>query len=315
MAYSTPLRALHLNSVPKFPDFALLDVVHKNEFEEYTKFYPPYSDFNFTSLWAYNTEEDVKISQLNGNMVMKFRDYITNDQFYTFLGHQNVEQTVQELLQKSKEENIEPVLKLIPEINLAYAPELINTFIVTEDPDNNDYILSSLEVGELKSRKFTDKRNLVNRFLRDHPDVTIVQLDLDDPVIQDQILDIFNRWETKKGKRKQDTEHEYKAIQRLFHPAIASHLIAFGIFRNGDLIGFLIIEEIHDNYAIFHFMKADPDHKGTYEFLNHWAAKHVFSHGLLHINYEQDLGIEGLRRAKTFWNPTHFLKKYTIAEK
>jgi len=53
-------------------------------------------------------------------------------------------------------------------------------FIIDEDHDNHDYVLSVEELAEYKGNKFHDKRNLVNKFNRLYPNYTIKLLDLND---------------------------------------------------------------------------------------------------------------------------------------
>ena len=93
-------------SLPLYPTFKKLELSDKEIFEEHTKKFPPYSDYNFVSIWSYNTEDNVTFSFLNDNLVMKLNDYITNEPFYTFLGTNKAEETINNLLILSDTENV-----------------------------------------------------------------------------------------------------------------------------------------------------------------------------------------------------------------
>jgi hypothetical protein len=70
--------------IPQFPSFKKLTPDDREEIETITHEHDPYSDFNFSSMWAYNTEEDFEISRINNNIIIRFQDYITNKRFYSF---------------------------------------------------------------------------------------------------------------------------------------------------------------------------------------------------------------------------------------
>ena len=62
--------------ITQFPDFKPLELFDKKYIETFTVQFPPYSDFNFTSIWAWNTNDKFQISNLNGNLVVLFYDYL-----------------------------------------------------------------------------------------------------------------------------------------------------------------------------------------------------------------------------------------------
>lgn len=40
--------------IPKFPEFKKLELSNKEEIENFTSKFPPYSDFNFVSMWCWD---------------------------------------------------------------------------------------------------------------------------------------------------------------------------------------------------------------------------------------------------------------------
>ena len=67
--------------IPEFPEFKKLELSDKEEVEKITSKFPPYSDFNFVSMWSWNIENKIWISQLYGNLVVHFTDYLTDGTF------------------------------------------------------------------------------------------------------------------------------------------------------------------------------------------------------------------------------------------
>ena len=302
--------------IPVFPVFKKLDLTDKEEFERKTNCFPPYSDYNFVSLWCYDTKQDVEISILHDNLVIKFLDYITTKPFYSFLGKNQLDNTIDTLLKFSKENNLPLDLKLIPEVCVDTLKDSRN-YIVVEDRDNFDYILSTKELYELEGNI---KRNFVNRSNRFKKSYnhSVVILDLTKASAKDEVLNLFYLWKKQKNQPRTEAEddltvNELIAVKRLLDNANLLNLYAVGIYSNSSLIALSINELVQDNYAMSHFEKADTSYTGVFQYLKHITAELLYKLGALYLNYEQDSGIEGLRQAKESYHPAFFLKKYIIS--
>lgn len=301
--------------IPHFPRFAKLKLEHKSSIEKITSKFSPYSDYNFASLWSYNTDNSIEVSILNNNLVVKFTDYLTVRPFYSFIGKNKIKQTVKELLTFAKEKKVDLHLKLIPEAIIQADPSIYNHFTIVEDRDNHDYIISAKHVSELPIDIFKRKNYLVERFKRKYPQYKVKLIDLTNKINQQEILDLFAQWEKIGNKDRKETENELEAIKRLINSIHQIMFYTLGIYDGTKLIAFNMYEKTFNNHGISAFQKADKTYTGIYAMLSHEAAKHLRSLGCTHINYEQDLGIEGLRLSKSLWKPTHFLKKYIIKPK
>ena len=101
--------------IPEFPQFKKLELSDKKDIEKFTSKFPPYSDFNFVSMWSWDIKGEMRLSVLNNNLVVRFTDYLTGNPFYSFLGDNKVNETAEQLLELSKNEGLKAELKLIPE--------------------------------------------------------------------------------------------------------------------------------------------------------------------------------------------------------
>lgn len=298
--------------IPSFPAFRLVNLQDQYQIQNFQKKFNPYSDFNFVSMWSYNTEKDLMMSQLNGNLVFLMRDYIDESLSITYLGKSQPVQTINSLLDYAKSNLTKPVLNLIPGLNISQVKKIIKSdFHLLADRSNFDYILSISKLADLQGHDFANKRNKVVHFKKDYPSSTCQIIDLTDSTVQHQLLQVFNRWS--ESRQRKDVKHEYKAIKTLLHDVRHFNLICFGVFIDEKLEAFSINELLPKKFAITHFTKADPAKTGVFEFLYHEMAKELKSRGALYLNREQDLGLEGLRAGKLSWRPIKFLKKYTIS--
>ncbi|MDD5672723.1 MAG: phosphatidylglycerol lysyltransferase domain-containing protein, partial [Chitinivibrionales bacterium] len=60
--------------------------------------------------------------------------------------------------------------------------------------------------------------------------------------------------------------------------------------------------------------KGDRTFKGVYQFMYHQFAQ-IMPAKYAAFNFEQDLGIESLRRSKAAYRPERMLKKYRVARR
>ena len=118
--------------IPEFPKFKKLEITDRADVEKITSRFPPYSDFNFTSMWCWDIENDISLSSLNGNLVVEFSDYITRNNFYSFLGINSVDETVQRIIELVQKKRISDSLKLVGGVSASLVRD--DRFIVQEDP-------------------------------------------------------------------------------------------------------------------------------------------------------------------------------------
>jgi hypothetical protein len=298
-----------LSTLPNFPNTKKLSIENQTIIHKFLSKYPPYSDFNFISLWGYNTEEDCTISQYKNNLIINLRDYLSNELTYTFIGYSNIEETIKIIFNQLSLENKKQAIKLVPEISILRIKNSQN-YIINEDRDSFDYIYSLTNLSELKGAEMHKLKNYVNRFSLLYPQVEIRELNLNKSTVHSEIFNLFDEW----AKSKNNTWHELKALKRTInYEKELKHLHSLGLYDKSRLIAFMILDTGNKEYSQSHFSKAlYLQYQGIYSYLNHIAAIIMAKKGFKYFNFEQDLGIEGLRRAKEQMKPIFFLKKYTI---
>lgn len=301
--------------IPIFPKFSKLKLNHRKDILDITSHYHPYSDFNFTSLWTYNTDDSIQVSLLHNNLVVRFCDYQTLKPFYSFIGTNFVKKTIQILITHAQKMQIEPYLKLIPDIVVQSCKELSLDYDICEDADNHDYIISVKDIVNLPSEKYRRKKHLVDCFKKKYSGYRVEFLNLQNKDKEVEIYNLFSLWEKRSCKNHKETENELIAIKRLISSHKDLDVFILGIYYQNKLIAFNIYEVSHKKMGISAFQKADKKYTGIYAALSHEAAKHLYILGCTHVNYEQDLGIEGLRLSKSLWKPVQYLKKYIIKPK
>ncbi len=300
--------------IPNFPKFKKIELTDKKDIEKFTSEFPPYSDFNFTSFWVWDINRERMLSNLNGNLVVCFTDYLTGELFFSFFGTNKIEQTIRSIIDFAKKTKVSPVLRFISE---EIAKNLPNSdFCIEEDRDNFDYIFSTSQLSNFEGAKYKTKRHEVNKFLALYSNVVFESENLTNQILHGHIINLLQKWTVKKelnsGTENLDFESEKKALYRILQMENENVLI-FTCFINNNLVGFEIDEILPYKYAIAHFSKVDPLYKGVNVFLNMKLSQYLKNIGIEFCNWEQDLGIENLRKSKMSYHPINLLKKYKVS--
>lgn len=300
--------------IPEFPKFKKLTVRDKEKLEQYTNQYPSYSDYNFASLLSWDIEENTLISLLHNNLVIKFNDYLTRKSFYSFIGINQLPETIGTLLKFASNQKIAPQLKLIPEVSVYAHHSIVRIFDVQEDRDNFDYLYHIPEMVKLTGNKHRAKRNFVNRFKKLYTSIHKI-LNLNNSQVQEEILNLIEVWEKTRHKDPLQTKHEFAAIKRMLAHSKYLTLLIIGLYIDSKLVGVSVNDILSQGHAINLFEKADIRLIGIYQYLRQITCWYLSEQGCQFLNHEQDLGIPGLRKSKLSFNPKFFLKKYIVSQK
>lgn len=180
---------------------------------------------------------------------------------------------------------------------------------VEECRDHWDYLYDVNELVELKGRKFHKKKNLLNQFLRDY-DARFVLLDEKTVECALALQTDWFLWRNTENDR--TLEAENLAIVKVMHDWSRLHgLIGAGLMVDDKMIAYTIAEALDETSVVIHFEKGCPNFKGVYQAINQMFLERCCQ-GFKVVNREQDLGDEGLRKAKMSYNPSGFLQKYSV---
>lgn len=295
-----------------FPNFKKIDIHHKELINKFIEKYAPYSDFNFTSMWIYNTNSQASFTWLNSNLVVSIPDYMTNKVIFSFLGENSPIDTINKIIDYIKHEDLNAEIDFIPEVSIKnYLNSDQVNFTIEENPDQHDYIIPLKESAELTNIHHR-KHLKYKHFIENHSKHEVKEIFLNDLNNQKIILKLFRKWAKQKDKSASEINTELIALKRLLKYNQHFNLITHGLFIENQLVGYIIDERIHASYIMGHFIKADMDFPGVYEVLNKVTADIHYNHGYKYINIEQDLGIPGLRLSKSQRSPVFYLKKFMI---
>ena len=178
---------------------------------------------------------------------------------------------------------------------------------IEEDRANWDYIYDVKELVTLRGNRFHKKKNLLNQFKKQNT----YHYEPFSAAMIDQALALQDDWCTWRDCEDSDVlSAENRAIQRVFvYWDRFPELLGGAIMVEDLIVAYTIAEPLDQDTVVIHFEKGCPAHKGIYQAINQMFLESL--EGRFHyVNREQDLGDEGLRKAKLSYHPVTFNQKY-----
>lgn len=184
-------------------------------------------------------------------------------------------------------------------------------FIYKYDDGLNDYIYSVEKMASLKGKKYHGKRNHITNFKKNNPSWSFEKIDRSNI---DECISLHTKWIHDREDSGEDEDYslEFEAVLTAFENFEELGLVGGLIRINGDAVAYTLGERQSDKVFITHFEKAPADLQGAYPIINQEFTKNCLM-SYEYVNREEDLGLEGLRRAKQSYSPEIFLVK-CIAE-
>ena len=178
------------------------------------------------------------------------------------------------------------------------------------DRSGFDYIYAIEELAELKGRKFQRKRNHLNRFRQNYEGYT------PEPITDEntpEVVQLLDKWYADRLLTDPDADFimEQKAIYKALRHRSELGMEGLVLRHNGQLLAMTMGSPLAANTFDVQFEKALDFADGAYpaicwEFARYLRAKYPH---LQWLNREDDLGIEGLRKAKLAYCPDHMIEK------
>ncbi len=184
-------------------------------------------------------------------------------------------------------------------------------FYFQPDRDNFDYIYSIEALAELKGKKLQRKRNHYNRFRLLHAHCTAQPItDENTP----QVAQMLEAWYAhKKAQDPTASFHlERTAILKALEYRQALGMEGLVLLDKGKVIAMTLGSPLSDNTFDVQFEKAAEGYDGAYAAINREFAQYLREKypRLQWLNREDDLGLEGLRKAKLSYCPDRLVEKY-----
>lgn len=197
----------------------------------------------------------------------------------------------------------------VAELGLAESAD----YSVEAQEDLKDYLYEADALRNLSGKKLRKKKNHINFFEKEYGGRYLYRpLDCGD---KENIWKFLDRWREHKGEDAEyHLDYEVEGIHDMLRACECPPVKMAGVYIDGELEAFTIGSyNASERMAVIHIEKANPEIRGLYQFINRQFLLSEFPDAVL-VNREDDMGQEGLRKAKLSYDPCGYAEKYAVRQ-
>lgn len=291
--------------------FKPITIQAKSELEPYLDRANSYfCDYCFADIYMWKDFFETMYCIEDNTLFLIFKS--TSDQTLTYampVGYKYIECAISLIREDAKERNIPICISCITEEQMEELKSVYpNDFAFEQLRDFSDYIYRSADLIDLTGNKFHKKKNLINRFKKDHKNNWIYE-DITAENIH-EIWAFYESWFLDNNERESPFLIGERQAIRLALDHFGALNLHGGLIRlNSQVIAFSLGTKSTEDVFVIQIEKANPNIIGSYQMINQQFALANCQNSMW-INREEDLGIMGLRKAKLSYHPAFLSMKY-----
>lgn len=216
---------------------------------------------------------------------------------------------IEEIIRDSRERGVPcRITSILPGDAEALESWFPGMFRFRIDRDGADYLYDIDDLADLKGRKFQKKRNHVNSFRKLHPDWRTEPLtDANIPAARELVANWYI------ARRQADPDGDYllesMAINRAFRHFACLDLEGILLLDGDTPLAMAMGSRLNFEVFDIHFEKAIDD--SAYAAVNQAFAQYLREQHpeVRFLDREDDMGLEGLRKAKMSYSPVKLIDK------
>ncbi len=186
-----------------------------------------------------------------------------------------------------------------------------NRFTYSQNIGSHDYVYDINDLADLSGRKYHAKRNHCKRFESAYSDWRVLPLDESNFALARSLI---MQWYEAKEREAPEMNFamEKRAVERAFGAYRALELEGLLLMAGETAVAVTVGNHMTSDTFDINFEKALSGYDGAYALINREFARYLRAHypAVAYLNREEDMGLEGLRRAKQSYYPHHQVEKY-----
>jgi uncharacterized protein len=295
---------------PRFPDFKPLELEDRPRLHPALwDFQPVTSELTFTNLYIWRRHYGIRWCLADGWLLVLYAAHPRGACLLEPIGPPGRAEVARRALAWLAGPGGSPDARL-ERAGTALADELgaAGGFALEPTREHFDYVYSAPELIGLPGKKFHAKRNHLARFLREHA-ARFLPLG---PELVPACLAVAERWcDLRACAEDVGLDSEWQAVRDLLEHVQALEVRGGALEVDGRIEAFGLGELLNARTAVIHVEKADPGVPGMYAAVHQQHLERVWG-GVELVNREQDLGEEGLRKAKESYHPVRLEPKHRV---
>lgn len=268
------------------------------------------SEFTFTNMFMWQSPYNIRYTEIDGNLCIfsKHGNGPESVNLTTMQG--DFQKAIPKLLEYFREIGEKPLIRLFGSEQKQLVKDAFpDVFHFEKNINSADYVYNSSDLINLPGNKYHAKRNHINKF----KSLYAYQYHTMTPDYREDCRKMFIRWCDSKRDTVSNIDEQLDAVNRLLDNWEHLDIVGGCLTVDGKMIAFSFGEVLcySSSIAVIHLEHADTEYQGSFPMMNQQFAEHQWSDFRL-INREEDMGLEGLRKAKKSYHPTLMTKKYNV---
>ncbi len=263
-------------------------------------------EYNFTTAFVWRNSYHHHIARMDDYFLLRANP--VNPLYMFPAGQGPLEPVIHALADDAKALGFPLVFNtVLPEAKETLETLFPGKFAFANDRDGADYIYETHALASLTGKKYSAKRNHINRFLENNPGWQYEPMGPDN---FDDVRKMNTIWCMQNGcVGDMAISDEYCAVESAIRHFDELGLTGGLIRTQAGVVAFSIGDPLNEDTFLVHFEKAFSDVQGAYQMINQQFVQHNCMQYSF-INREEDAGVTGLRRAKLSYNPVRLVDKY-----
>lgn len=174
--------------------------------------------------------------------------------------------------------------------------------------DEADYVYETEKLATLSGKKLHSKRNHINKFKQVYDGRWEYE-----KLTEDQVEDCFQmamRWRNENECEEDEEKNQEMCVTMNSLRLLKELCLIGGVLKiDGEIVAFTIGEAVNDDTFVVHIEKAFAEVDGAYTMINQQFVEHELLGKYQYVNREDDVGMEGLRKAKMSYHPVFMIEK------
>ena len=274
-------------------------------------------EYNFTNIYLWSRAYPQKIARLDGRLLVRIQGRLGLCYLYP-AGEGPLSAAVDAMAADAASHSVPLTLVCVTqEQKAALEATCPGRFTFEEDRDGFDYLYDVNRLADLPGKKLHAKRNHIHRFDEQVPDWLLEPIT---PANVPECVELERQWA---AIRQEEAGEDVEAISEETIAVIEAlyHMEKLGlegalIRADGSPVAFSLGGFITPECFDVNFEKSFGDIQGAYPVINRELARLIRARHpqVKWFNREDDMGLDGLRRAKLSYYPDILLTKYTARE-
>lgn len=265
-------------------------------------------EFSFANIYLWGRQS---IAEIDGNIAI-FSQFNRKSVYLYPVGGGDKRAAIDAIIEDSRARGIPCRISGITDENRLTLERLYpDAFRYHCDESSFDYVYSIDDLADLPGKKYDGKRNHAKRFINAYPDYTVEPISTANT---DELMAFVDEWYARSlaENPNADFHMERVAIAKALRDREALSLEGILIRGGGEVLAMTLGGRLSEDTFDVNFEKARGEIQGAYAIVNREFAGYIRRKhpDIRYLDREEDMGLEGLRRAKQSYRPHHMIRKF-----